>query len=244
MFKILHYLRDYKKESVLGPLFKLLEASFELIIPMIMASIIDKGIASGDKNYIVKMCMIMIMMGVIGLVCAITAQYFAAKAAVGFATKLRKGVFEHIQTLSYTELDDIGESTLITRITSDINQVQTGVNLVIRLFLRSPFIVIGAMFMAFRINIRAAIVFVIAIPLLSVVVFGIVLVSIPLFKKVQSSLDKVLLAVRENISGVRVIRAINYEEDESKSFGEKNEIVTHTQIFAKSKTFSASLLIC
>ena len=199
MFKLLRFLKEYKKESILGPLFKLLEASFELIIPIIMACIIDIGIANKDNNYILKMCMLMVAMGVVGLVCSLTAQFFAAKAAVGFATKLRKSLFIHIQNLSYKELVNIGVSTLITRMTSDINQIQTGVNLVIRLFLRSPFIVFGAMIMAFRVNVRAAIIFVITIPVLSVVVYGIMIISIPMYKKVQFCLDKLLLAIREKL---------------------------------------------
>ena len=230
MFKLLRFLKEYKKESILGPLFKLLEASFELIIPIIMACIIDIGIANKDNNYILKMCMLMVAMGVVGLVCSLTAQFFAAKAAVGFATKLRKSLFIHIQNLSYKELDNIGVSTLITRMTSDINQIQTGVNLVIRLFLRSPFIVFGAMIMAFRVNVRAAIIFVITIPVLSVVVYGIMIISIPMYKKVQFCLDKLLLAIRENLSGTRVIRAINYEKEDINNFNNANETLTGKQL--------------
>lgn len=230
MFKLLRFLKDYKKESILGPLFKLLEASFELIIPIIMACIIDIGIANKDKDYIFKMCMLMVLMGLVGLVCSLTAQFFAAKAAVGFATKLRRNLFIHIQNLSYRELDNIGTSTLITRMTSDINQIQTGVNLVIRLFLRSPFIVFGAMIMAFRVNIRAAMIFVVTIPALSIVVYGIMIISIPMYKKVQARLDKILLAIRENLSGTRVIRAINYEKEEIKSFNNANEELTRKQL--------------
>ena len=230
MFKLLRFLKEYKKESILGPLFKLLEASFELIIPIIMACIIDIGIANKDNNYILKMCMLMVAMGVVGLVCSLTAQFFAAKAAVGFATKLRKSLYIHIQNLSYKELDNIGVSTLITRMTSDINQIQTGVNLVIRLFLRSPFIVFGAMIMAFRVNVRAAIIFVITIPVLSVVVYGIMIISIPMYKKVQFCLDKLLLAIRENLSGTRVIRAINYEKEEINNFNNANETLTGKQL--------------
>lgn len=187
MKKLLIYLKDYKKESVLGPLFKLLEASFELFIPLVVASMIDKGIPAGDKGYIWQMCLVMAALGLIGLVCAVTAQYFAAKAAVGFATKLRHGLFAHIQSLSFSQMDKEGTSTLITRMTSDINQVQSGVNLVLRLFLRSPFIVFGAMIMAFTVDVKAALVFVVVIPVLSVIVFGIMLISIPLFKKVQGN---------------------------------------------------------
>ena len=182
MAKILYFLKDYKKEVVLGPLFKLLEASFELVIPIIMAYIVDVGISNSDEKYIVKLCLLMALMGMIGLACSLTAQFFAAKAAVGYSTKLRAHLFEHIQNLAYTDLDNVGVSTLITRMTSDINQIQTGVNLVIRLFLRSPFIVFGAMIMAFRISFRAAIIFVIVIPLLAVIVYGIMIISIPLYK--------------------------------------------------------------
>lgn len=190
MKKLLQYLGNYKKESILGPLFKLLEASFELIVPLVMAAIIDTGVANADRPYIMKMSLVLFLLALIGLTCAITAQYFAAKAAVGCATGLRHALFEHIETLSFTEMDTVGTSTLITRMTSDVNQVQNGVNLVLRLFLRSPFIVFGAMVMAFTIDVKAALVFVVTIPLLSVVVFGIMLVSIPLYKKVQAALDK------------------------------------------------------
>lgn len=231
MKKLLVYLKDYKKESVLGPLFKLLEATFELIVPLVMAAIIDTGVATGDKSYIMKMCMVLVLLAVIGLTCAITAQYFAAKAAVGFATKLRHAIFEHIESLSFTEMDTVGTSTLITRMTSDVNQVQNGVNLVLRLFLRSPFIVFGAMVMAFTIDIKAALVFVVTIPLLSVVVFGIMLISIPLYKKVQAALDNVLGITRENLTGSRVIRAFNKEEDEKVHFNENNDLLTRAQIY-------------
>ena len=214
MKKLLIYLRDYKKESVLGPLFKLLEASFELIVPLVVASMIDVGIANHDRGYILRMCLIMAALGLIGLICAVTAQYFAAKAAVGFATKLRHGLFSHIQSLSFSQMDKEGTSTLITRMTSDINQVQSGVNLVLRLFLRSPFIVFGAMIMAFTVDVKAALIFVVVIPILSVIVFGIMLISIPMFKKVQGGLDKVLGITRENLTGVRVIRAFGEEEHE------------------------------
>ena len=231
MKKLLVYLKDYKKESVLGPLFKLLEATFELIVPLVMAAIIDTGVASGDKSYIMKMCMVLVLLAVIGLTCSITAQFFAAKAAVGFATKLRHALFAHIESLSFTEMDTVGTATLITRMTSDVNQVQNGVNLVLRLFLRSPFIVFGAMVMAFTIDIKAALVFVVTIPLLSVVVFGIMLISIPLYKKVQAALDKVLGITRENLTGSRVIRAFNKEEDETVHFNENNELLTRAQIY-------------
>ena len=231
MKKLLVYLKDYKKESVLGPLFKLLEATFELIVPLVMAAIIDTGVATGDKSYIMKMCMVLVLLAVIGLTCSITAQYFAAKAAVGFATKLRHALFAHIESLSFTEMDTVGTATLITRMTSDVNQVQNGVNLVLRLFLRSPFIVFGAMVMAFTIDVKAALVFVVTIPLLSIIVFGIMLISIPLYKKVQSALDKVLGITRENLTGSRVIRAFNKEDDEKVHFNENNDLLTRVQIY-------------
>lgn len=231
MKKLLVYLKDYKKESVLGPLFKLLEATFELIVPLVMAAIIDTGVATGDKSYIMKMCMVLVLFAVIGLTCSVTAQYFAAKAAVGFATKLRHALFAHIESLSFTEMDTVGTATLITRMTSDVNQVQNGVNLVLRLFLRSPFIVFGAMVMAFTIDVKAALVFVVTIPLLSIIVFGIMLISIPLYKKVQSALDKVLGITRENLTGSRVIRAFNKEDDEKVHFNENNDLLTRAQIY-------------
>ena len=231
MKKLLQYLGNYKKESILGPLFKLLEASFELIVPLVMAAIIDTGVANADRPYIMKMSLVLFLLALIGLTCAITAQYFAAKAAVGCATGLRHALFEHIETLSFTEMDTVGTSTLITRMTSDVNQVQNGVNLVLRLFLRSPFIVSGAMVMAFTIDVKAALVFVVTIPLLSVVVFGIMLVSIPLYKKVQAALDKVLGITRENLTGSRVIRAFNKEQDEIAQFHEDNEALTKIQLY-------------
>lgn len=230
MKKLLVYLRDYKKECIFAPLFKLLEASFELIVPLVMAAIIDHGIAVSDRPYIFKMGGVLVLLALIGLTCSITAQYFAAKAAVGFATKLRHSLFSHIGTLSFSEMDTIGSSTLITRITSDINQVQSGVNMVLRLFLRSPFIVFGAMIMAFTVNVKAALVFVVAIPLLSVVVFSVMLASIPLFKKVQSGLDRVLGHTRENLEGARVIRAFNKEADEAKEFNASNDFLTNMQM--------------
>ena len=232
MKKLLVYLKDYKKESILGPLFKLLEASFELIVPLVVASMIDVGIAQGDKGYVGRMCLIMAALGLIGLVCSITAQYFAAKAAVGFATKLRHGVFEHIQKLSFSQLDREGTATLITRITSDINQVQSGVNLVLRLFLRSPFIVFGAMVMAFTVDVKAALIFVVVIPVLSVIVFGIMLVSIPLYRRVQSGLDRVLGTTRENLTGVRVIRAFGQEPAEISKFDGENDALKKIQTTA------------
>lgn len=230
MKKLLIYLKDYKKECVLAPLFKLLEASFELIVPLVMAAIIDKGIALSDRPYIFRMGGVLVLLALIGLTCAITAQFFAAKAAVGFSTKLRHALFAHIETLSFSEMDTIGTSTLITRMTSDINQVQSGVNMVLRLFLRSPFIVFGAMIMAFTVNVKAALVFVVAIPLLSVVVFSVMAASIPLFKKVQNGLDQVLGHTRENLEGARVIRAFNKEEREQKEFYESNEFLTNMQM--------------
>ena len=232
MTKLLVYLKDYKKESVLGPLFKLLEASFELIVPLVVASMIDVGIANRDRGYILKMCLIMAALGLIGLTCSVTAQFFAAKAAVGFATKLRHGLFEHIQKLSFSQMDREGTSTLITRITSDINQVQSGVNLVLRLFLRSPFIVFGAMIMAFTVDGKAALIFVVVIPILSVIVFGIMLISIPLYKKVQGALDRVLGINRENLTGVRVIRAFGQEEAEVAKFDGENDALRHVQMVA------------
>lgn len=231
MKMILKYMKDYKKEGILGPLFKLLEASFELLIPLVMAAIIDTGIANEDKGYIYKMCAIMVVLGLVGMVCAITAQFFAAKAAVGFGTKLRHALFAHIQSLSYTEFDTLGTSTMITRMTGDINQVQTGVNLVLRLFLRSPFIVFGAMIMAFTIDVKSAFTFVVVIPLLSIVVFGIMLITMPLFKKVQGALDKVLGITRQNLSGVRVIRAFGMQESEIEDFEENNALLNRLQIF-------------
>ena len=231
MKKLLVYLKDYKKESVLGPLFKLLEASFELIVPLVMAAIIDTGVAAGDRPYIMKMCLVLVLLAVIGLTCSITAQYFAAKAAVGCATGLRHALFAHIESLSFSEMDKVGTSTLITRMTSDVNQVQNGVNLVLRLFLRSPFIVFGAMIMAFTIDVKAALVFVVTIPLLSVVVFGIMLISIPLYKKVQAALDGVLGITRENLTGSRVIRAFNKQEDEIEEFANRNDALTKIQLY-------------
>lgn len=229
MKKLLIYLKDYKKESVLAPLFKMLEASFELIVPLVVTQIIDVGIAAKDSGYILKMCLIMVALGLIGLTCSITAQYFAAKAAVGFGTQVRHELFAHIQTFSFSEIDKVGTATLITRMTSDINQVQSGVNMVLRLFLRSPFIVFGAMIMAFTIDVKAALVFVVTIPLLSVVVFGIMAISIPLYRKVQERLDKVLGITRENLTGVRVIRAFHKEEEEKERYEESLGALTGMQ---------------
>ena len=223
------YMKDYKKECVLGPLFKLLEASFELMVPLVMAAVIDVGIANGDRGYIGRMCLVMAALGVIGLVCSITAQFFAAKASVGVAAKLRHALFAHIQELSFTEMDTAGTSTLITRMTSDINQVQNGLNLALRLLLRSPFVVFGAMVMAFTIDVPAALVFVVAIPLLAVVVFGVMLWTMPRYKKVQAGLDRVLGNTRENLTGVRVIRAFGREETETGRFETENNALTKLQ---------------
>lgn len=229
MKQILKYLKEYKKECICAPLFKLLEASFELIVPLVMAAIIDNGITASDKLYIWKMGGVLVLLAAVGLVSSVTAQYFAAKAAVGFSTKLRHILFEKIESLSFSKMDTVGTSTLITRMTSDINQVQSGVNLVLRLFLRSPFIVFGAMVMAFTVNVRAALVFVVTIPLLSIVVFSVMVVSLPLYKKVQSSLDTVLSHTRENLEGTRVIRAFNKQNDEIDSFNRDNELLTNMQ---------------
>ncbi len=229
--KLTVYLRDFKKESVLAPLFKMLEALFDLFVPLVVAAIIDQGIAGNNKGYIFRHCGLLILLAAIGLTCSITAQFFAAKASVGFAARLRQALFDHIEKLSFAELDTLGTNTLITRMTSDINQVQNGLNLALRLLLRSPFIVFGAMIMAFTIDVKCALVFVVAIPLLCIVVFGIMLISIPLFKRVQAGLDRVLGTTRENLTGVRVIRAFNKEESEIASFDEKNEALTSMQKF-------------
>ena len=229
MKKLLIYLKDYKKETVLAPLFKLLEASFELFVPLVMAAIIDNGIANGDRGYIGRMCLVLIALGIIGLTCSITAQYFAAKAAVGFAAQMKHALFAHIQSLSFTEMDTVGTSTLITRMTSDANQVQNGVNMVLRLFLRSPFIVFGAMIMAFTIDVKSALVFVAAIPLLSLVVFGIMILTTPMYRKVQGGLDAVMGITRENLTGVRVLRAFNKEESEIRRFEDTNSTLAQMQ---------------
>ena len=232
MRSLLVYLKQYKKESILAPLFKMLEASFELLVPLVMAAVIDVGIAHKDSGYIIRMCLLLIALGLIGLVCSITAQYFSAKAAAGFGAGVRHALFAHIQSFSFTEMDTIGTSTLITTMTSDINQVQSGVNLVLRLFLRSPFIVFGAMVMAFTVDVKAALVFVAAIPLLSVIVFGVMLITMPLYRNVQSRLDQVLLASRENLTGARVIRAFNQEDQEKERFYTANQRLTDAQKFA------------
>lgn len=231
MKKVLEYLKYYKKETILAPLFKMLEASFELFVPLVIASIIDRGIEKEDTTHILWMGGVLVLLGIIGLTCSVTAQYFSAKAATGFAARLRKALFSHIQKLSFSQLDENGTATLITRMTSDVNQVQSGVNLVLRLFLRSPFIVFGAMIMAFTVDVKAAWIFVVTIPLLSIVVFGIMLISIPLYKKVQVALDKVLGKTRENLTGIRVIRAFNREEDEKADFYVKNEELNKVQVF-------------
>lgn len=232
MKKVLSYLRGYWLESLLGPLFKLLEASFELAVPFVIASIIDKGIPSGDANYIIRMGLVLVALGLVGLLSSVTAQYFAARAAVGLATKLRKSLFGHIQRLSYSDLDTLGGATLITRMTSDINQLQNGVNLALRLFLRSPFIVFGAMAMAFTIDTRSAIVFAVVIPVLAAIVFGIMLVTMPMYRKTQGQLDDVLLKTRENLSGTRVLRAFGREEDEIFDFNKSHSLLTRMQSVA------------
>ena len=225
------HLKQYKKECILGPLFKLLEAGFDLLVPLVTATIIDRGIAANDKQFILQYGGVLLLLAAVGLTCSLTAQYFAAKAAVGFAAKLRYLLFEHIQTLSFTDMDKIGSSTLITRMTSDINQVQSGVNMVLRLFLRSPFIVFGAMFFALAIDVKAALTFVVVIPLLALVVFGIMLISMPLYKKVQESLDRVLMSTKQNLTGVRVIRAFCKEKKEETEFQENNESLAKRQLF-------------
>lgn len=225
------YLKEYKKESILAPLFKLLEAFFELMVPLVMANIIDYGISNRNMGYIGKMGLLLLLLGVVGLASSITAQFFAAKAAVGVSTKLRQALFDHIEDLSFTDIDKAGTSTMITRMTSDVNQVQSGINMTLRLFLRSPIIVFGAMIMAFTIDVKCALIFVVAIPLLSVVVFGIILSTIPMYKKVQSRLDQVLGITRENLTGVRVIRAFHQEAKEEERFRENNEALSAMQIF-------------
>lgn len=231
MKRLMKYLSDYKKESILAPLFKLLEAFFELLVPLVVANIIDKGIPDEDMGYIGKMGLCLLVLAVVGLVSSITAQFFAAKAAVGFSTKLRQALFDHIQGLNFTNIDKVGTSTMITRMTSDINQVQSGVNMVLRLFLRSPIIVFGAMIMAFLIDVKCALIFVVAIPLLAVVVFGIMMWTMPLYKKVQAGLDKVLGITRENLTGVRVIRAFHKEAEEEEKFRAATGALADSQIF-------------
>ena len=227
---MLRYLSDYKRESVLAPLFKMLEATFDLFVPLVMADIVNVGIAAHDFHYILVRCGILLLLAIVGLTCSLTAQYFSAKAAVGYSTGLRHALFEHIQTLSFSEMDTMGTSTLITRMTSDVNQVQSGLNLFLRLFLRSPFVVFGAMIMAFTVNFRAALIFVVAIPLLSVVVFGVMVITRPLYKSVQTRLDRVLGLTRENLTGVRVVRAFDKEKSEVDRFEDANELLTKMQL--------------
>ena len=230
MNKMLNYLNGYKRECVLAPLFKMLEASFDLFVPLVMADIVNVGIAAHDFHYILMRCGILLLLAIIGLACSLTAQYFSAKASVGYSTALRHALFAHIQTLSFTEMDTLGTSTLITRMTSDLNQVQSGLNLFLRLFLRSPFVVFGAMIMAFTVNVRAALIFVVAIPLLSVVVFGVMVVTRPLYKTVQTRLDRVLGLTRENLTGARVVRAFDKEQTEVNRFEDANALLTKMQL--------------
>lgn len=230
MKQLLSYLKQYKKECILGPLFKLLEALFELLVPLVMTSIIDVGIRYGDREYILQRCGILVLLAVVGLVCSITAQYFAAKAATGFSARLRSALFSHVQSLSYSEIDTLGSATMITRMTSDVNQLQNGVNLALRLLLRSPFVVFGAMLMAFTIDVPGALVFAVAIPILLAVVFAIILVTIPMYQRVQSSLDGVTAATRENLNGVRVLRAFRKEPEEVEGFSQKNQFLNRLQL--------------
>ncbi len=232
MKRILTYMRSYGKECVLGPLFKLLEATFELLVPLVVAAIVDTGILNGDRPYIIRMCLLMVGLGVVGLICAVTAQYFAAKAAVGVATRMRHAVMQHILGLSYRQIDTLGASTMVTRMTSDINQVQNGVNLALRLLLRSPFVVFGAMVMAFTIDFEAALVFAGVIPVLCIVVFGIMLITMPMYKRVQAGLDGVTSATRQNLSGVRVLRAFRMEGQETADFAGKTQELTKRQLSA------------
>jgi len=231
MKELFRYLKDYKKEAILGPAFKLLEAGFELFVPLVIAAIIDSGINKQDKGFVYSRCAILVLLGLIGLAASVTAQYFAAKAAVGAATSMRNRLFSHLQTLSYSQIDNLGTSTMITRMTSDINQIQSGINLTLRLLLRSPFVVFGAMIMAFTINAEISLIFLITIVILSIVVFGIMLISMPLYKKVQVFLDKVVVLTRENLTGVRVIRAFNKEANEKEKFFKRNRELTHANLF-------------
>lgn len=230
MLKLRRYLKNYKKESVTAPLFKMLEACFELLVPLVMARIVDVGIQKGDVPYIMKMCVVMVAFGLLGLACSVTAQYFAAKAATGFGTALREDLFRHINGFSYTELDTLGTSTLVTRITSDVNQTQAGINLLLRLFLRSPFIVVGAVMMAFTVNVRLAWIFVVLVPVLSLVIYGIMMLTIPIYKKVQNHLDVVLRLTRESLAGARVVRAFSRQEDEIQDFQEESTLLMNTQL--------------
>ena len=230
MNRMLGYLKGYERESVLAPLFKMLEATFDLFVPLVMADIVNVGIAAHDLHYILVRCGLLLLLAFIGLTCSLTAQYFSAKAAVGYSTALRHALFAHIQRLSFSEMDTLGTSTLITRMTSDVNQVQSGLNLFLRLFLRSPFVVLGAMVMAFTVNARAAMIFVVTIPLLSVVVFGVMVITRPLYKTVQTRLDRVLGLTRENLTGVRVVRAFDKEQSEIDRFEDANALLTGMQL--------------
>ena len=232
MKSLLQYLKGYEKQCVLGPVFKLLEATFELFVPLVVAQIVDQGIRNGDTGYVIKMCLVMVALGVIGLCMAVCAQYFSAVAAVGFSTRLRYVLMDHILHLSYNQIDQLGTSTMVTRMTSDINQVQSGVNLTLRLLLRSPFVVFGAMFMAFTIDFRAALVFAGVIPVLCLIVFGIMLITMPMYKRVQGALDGVTSATRQNLTGVRVLRAFCKEDAEVAGFAEKTESLTNRQLSA------------
>lgn len=232
MKKLIQYMKGFEKQCILGPLFKLLEAGLELLVPLVVASIVDDGIGGGNQGYVLRMCLVMVSLGLVGLVCSVTAQYFAARAAVGFSTRLRHALLEHVLGLSYTQVDKLGTSTLITRMTSDINQVQSGVNLTLRLLLRSPFVVFGAMIMAFTIDAQAALVFAGVIPVLCVIVFGIMLITMPKYKSVQAGLDGITSATRQNLTGVRVLRAFCKEETEVDSFREKNQELTRRQLLA------------
>ena len=232
MKKIMKYMKGYEKQCILGPLFKLLEATFELFIPLVVASLVDRGIGNGDQGYVVKMCLVMIALGVVGLIMAVSAQYFSAMAAVGFSTRLRHVILEHILDLSYSQIDTLGTSTMVTRMTSDINQVQNGVNLTLRLLLRSPFVVFGAMVMAFTIDFQAALVFAGVIPVLCLIVFGIMLITMPMHKRVQESLDGVTSAARQNLAGVRVLRAFCKEQAEVDSFEDSTQTLTQRQLSA------------
>ena len=229
MKRLINHMRHYLKESILGPLFKLFEATLELIVPLIIAAIIDNGINKSDVPYVIRMCLLLVLLGAVGLAFSVTAQYFAAKASVGFVTKVKGALFSHMQKLSYSDVDNIGTSTLITRITTDTSRVQSGMNLALRLLLRSPFVVFGAMIMAFTIDVKSSLTFAVVIPALSVVVFGIMLISMPLYKKVQGGVDGILLSTKENLSGIRVVRAFGKEEHELKSFREKNDRLTEIQ---------------
>ncbi len=229
MFRLIRYLKNYKKESIIGPLFKMLEAFFELLVPLVVADMIDNGIAKGDKSYIYKAAFIMVLLGVVGLVCSLVAQFFAAKASVGFATELRDDLFAHMNRFSYAELDKAGTSTLVTRVTSDMNQVQAGVNLILRLFLRSPFIVVGALVAAFLVNAKVAVIFVIAAPILALIIYGIMVLTIPMYSKVQKALDRISLATREGLNGARVIRAFGRQKDETEEFAEDCSLLLKLQ---------------